>query len=74
MDEGRIDAYQVNGTRSISHLIYADDILIFSKANQKSLNSIKEILDVFSKFSFSEVNNDKINAHYSKFVGSHPYP
>jgi len=54
MDDGKIDTYQVNGAKSISHSIYVDDILIFSKADPKSLNSIKgsmELLGVFSRFS-----------------------
>lgn len=71
MDEGRIDTYQVNGAKSISYLIYADDILIFSKANLKSLKSIKEILDVFFKFSGLEINSEKSSVHYSKVVDSY---
>lgn len=60
----RIDAYQINGAKFISHLIYADGILIFFKANLKSLRSIKEILGVFSKFSGLGVNNEKSMVHY----------
>lgn len=40
----RIDTYQVNGATSITHLKYDNDVLIFSKANQKSLEAIKKIL------------------------------
>lgn len=60
--EGRIDNYQVNGARSISHLIYVDDVLIFSKASHKSLKGIKEALRYFSTFSGLEVNSEKRNA------------
>lgn len=41
----RIHTYRVNGASSISHLIYADSVLIFFKANTKSLNAIKKVLE-----------------------------
>lgn len=51
----KMDTYVVNGVVSISHLIYADDVLIFSKENPKSLGTIKKILESFSKCSKLEV-------------------
>lgn len=63
--ERKIDIYKMNGATSISHLMYANDVL-FTKANPKSLNAIKGILDVFSKFSGLEINRDKRVAVYSK--------
>lgn len=33
VEEGKIDSYQVSGDKSISHLFYVDDILIFAMAN-----------------------------------------
>lgn len=42
------DTYQVNGSTSITHLIYADDVLLLTKANTKSLRCIDEIFEVFS--------------------------
>lgn len=62
----RFDTYLVNGATSISHLMYADDILIFSKANPKSLSSIKKILKEFTQFSGLEVNTQKRSATFSK--------
>lgn len=73
MDNGKINTYQINGGKSISHLIYADDILIFSKVNPKALQSIKRILDIFSNFSGLEINKEKSSVHYSKVVDSFPY-
>lgn len=63
-----MDPCIVNGARFISHLIYADDILNFSKANPKSLSNIKHILESFSSFSGMEVNLQKSSAYYSKAV------
>lgn len=33
---------------SVSHLMYVDDILLSTKANPKSLKSVKTILETFS--------------------------
>lgn len=35
VSEKRIDTFQVKGATSATHLIYANDVLIFSKANTK---------------------------------------
>jgi len=56
----------INGSTSTSHLIYVDDILIFSKANPKLLGAIKHILYIFSTFSGLEINHAKSSVHYSK--------
>lgn len=45
---------------------YADDILIFTKANQKSLGNIKEALKEFTKFSRLEFNQAMCTTTYSK--------
>lgn len=65
--EKRIDTYQVNGSTSITHLLYADDVLIFSKANQKSLRAIKSILAKFTIFSGLEcIDTTKSSITFSK--------
>ncbi|XP_020673916.2 uncharacterized protein LOC110093385 [Dendrobium catenatum] len=40
----------------ISHLLYADDVLIYSEANRKEAKEIKEILDNFSRI---DIGNGK---------------
>lgn len=67
--ERNIDTYKINGAKSVSHLVYADDILIFSKAYPKSIRAIKRILEIFS-FSWLEVNLQKSSVNYSIAVGS----
>ncbi|KAL9673805.1 hypothetical protein QQ045_030067 [Rhodiola kirilowii] len=44
---------------SLSHLMFADDIIIFSKADLGSLMKIKEALSVFHSWSGLEVNGSK---------------
>lgn len=46
----------INGVTSISHLIYADDVLLFSKANPKILHSTWVIQEKFSAFSGLNIN------------------
>lgn len=62
----KIDTYQMNGATSITHLVYVDDVLIFTKVNYKSLNSNKITLETFVKFSGFEVNSNKSSATYSR--------
>ena len=61
-----IYTYQVNGATFISHLMYANDIFIFSKTNPKSLNAIKAMFEKFSLFSGLEVNASKSSSTFSK--------
>lgn len=68
VEEGEIDTYMINGAKSVSYLVYANDVLIFSKANTKSLKAIKETLSIFSSFSGLEVNENRCDAFFSKSV------
>ncbi|XP_043719471.1 uncharacterized protein LOC122667252 [Telopea speciosissima] len=52
----------------ISHLLFADDIFIFCRANQEDLLSIKAILDLFFDLSGQETNYAKSWMHFSKNV------
>lgn len=58
----------VNGTKSVSHLIYADDVLVCTKANIKSLKASKEVLGIFSNFSGLDMNEEKSSTYFSKSV------
>ena len=44
---------------SLSHLMFADDVLIFSGANRDSLSIIKQGLGLFQGLSGLEINQDK---------------
>lgn len=50
MEAKKINTSSTN-LQSISHLMYADDPLLFSKANPKSKRTIKEVHEEFSDFS-----------------------
>lgn len=46
-EEGNIDNFVVGGVKLVAHLLFADDLLIFSKGNFKSINTVKRILQRF---------------------------
>lgn len=56
----------VNGATSISHLVYADGMHLFSKANPKALHNIQQILEQFSAFTELEINNQKCSVVFTK--------
>lgn len=43
-----VDTYIMGGAKSPSHLIFADDLLLFFKANIESIRTLKKILSNFS--------------------------
>lgn len=52
---------------SITHLMYVDDVLMFTKANTKSVNRINGILEKYTTFSSLELNRNKSFITFSKF-------
>lgn len=48
---GKLESYKMVGVNPISHFLFADDGLCFTKANAKSPHAIKEIIHDFSTFS-----------------------
>lgn len=52
----------------ISHLFFADDLVIFSKVDLKHGKIIKDILGRFYEFSRHKVNGRKTNIFFSKGV------
>lgn len=55
---------------NISHLFFADDSLIFCKANGDEAGHIKEILECYGKASGQQVNINKSAVIFSKNTGS----
>ncbi|XP_019150111.1 PREDICTED: uncharacterized protein LOC109146914 [Ipomoea nil] len=53
------------GAPAISHLFFADDSLLFFRANQREAVNIKQCLDLYSLASGQLINFDKSNAVYS---------
>ncbi|KAL3813976.1 hypothetical protein ACJIZ3_015244 [Penstemon smallii] len=51
---------------AVSHLLFADDTMIFCNANSFSANSVKFVLDVYEKASGQQVNYQKSSIAFSK--------
>lgn len=55
---------------SISHLMFADDLLLFSEASQNQMNIILDCLNMFCSISGQKVNARKTSICFSKNVSS----
>ncbi|KAL0416151.1 UNVERIFIED_CONTAM: putative mitochondrial protein [Sesamum latifolium] len=65
--EGRLQGvYIYRGAPSISHLLFADDTLIFSKASLECTMVIQDILEVYRRASGQEINFSKSLVVFSK--------
>jgi len=43
----------------LTHLLFADDVLIFCKAHDRTLQAVKQALDVFHATTGLQANSDK---------------
>ena len=50
----------------VSHLLFADDSLLFFKADRVSAEEVKDILQVYCEASGQQVNMDKSSIHFAK--------
>ncbi|KAL0413804.1 UNVERIFIED_CONTAM: hypothetical protein Sradi_1582100 [Sesamum radiatum] len=65
--EGRLCGIPVcRGAPSISHLLFADDTLIFSEASGESVHTILEVLELYRRASGQEINFSKSSVAFSK--------
>lgn len=54
-----LDTYKLGGTTLITHLVFIDDLLIFTKANKKSLETKKHTLVEYVTFFGLHANPQK---------------
>lgn len=64
----RIELYTSGGAVVESHLVFADDVVFFCRASQKSIRALREVLDEFTEFSGLKINCEKSFTIFSKRV------
>ncbi|KAL0403885.1 UNVERIFIED_CONTAM: putative mitochondrial protein [Sesamum radiatum] len=70
--EGRLQGMSIcRAAPSISHLLFADDTLIFYRASPKSTRAVLDVLDVYHRASGQEINFSKSFVAFSKNTGEH---
>jgi hypothetical protein len=52
----------------VSHLLFADDSLLFFRANRENSLVIKEVLDTYCRASGQQINMEKSSIHFAKGV------
>ncbi|PNY15946.1 ribonuclease H, partial [Trifolium pratense] len=55
----------------ISHLMFADDLLLFAQASEDQMREVMHILDIFCSMSGQEVSQEKTSIMFSKNVQQH---
>jgi hypothetical protein len=50
----------------LSHLLFADDCIVFSEASQRGATRLQHILDIYSRGSRQQVNREKSVVFFSK--------
>jgi hypothetical protein len=54
----------------VSHLLFADDSLLFFKANKENAMEILDVLSVYCRASGQQINVDKSSIHFAKGVSA----
>jgi hypothetical protein len=67
--DGRISGVQMNlGGPAFTHVMYADDLILFSKENRREATILNECLEKYCLWSGQLVNRDKSGLVFSKLV------
>ncbi|WOL17301.1 hypothetical protein Cni_G26092 [Canna indica] len=66
VQSGKLTPFKIRNAAPVSHLLFADDILLTFRANPNSLDSVKKIFKDFEKFTGLSVNFEKSSIFYPK--------
>ena len=65
--QGHIKGYSLcRNSLRLTHLLFADDSLLFSRATNKKCQGVLDILDVYGKCSGQQINRSKMTIFFSK--------
>lgn len=69
---GRISGIKVSrGSPHITHLMYADDLVIYCKANEKEVWEAESCLNLYCQWTGQKINWDKSIIHFSNNTSRH---
>ncbi|KAF5446820.1 hypothetical protein F2P56_032419 [Juglans regia] len=72
-EERKIGFYlQPRGTPVISHLLYADDILVFANGSRKSVRAIRDTLSIHEQWSGQKIKNGNVSFWFDKWLDEGP--
>ena len=54
------------GASDISHLLFANDSLIFCRVAREECSNLKRVLDIYEQASDQELNSDKTSLFFSR--------
>jgi hypothetical protein len=72
--KSRVQSSNLNGITvatsalMVSHLLFADDSLLFFKANRESADEVKDVLHIYCQAFGQQINMDKSSIHFAKGV------
>lgn len=68
--DGKIKGVPVSrGAPSISHLLFADDSIIFCRASVLECDRVMKVLEDYERVSGQKLNKDKTSIYFSKNMG-----
>lgn len=70
MEEANLyNGYRINKyTPDVSHLMFADDLMFFRVLKNKTINTLQDVLFVYSSWSEQKTNFQRSSIHFSKGV------
>jgi len=72
----RIQSSNLNGIKVapsapvVSHLLFADDSLLFFRANAENAQEINDVMNIYCRASGQQINMDKSSIHFAKGVSN----
>jgi len=54
----------------VSHLLFADDSLLFFCANAENAQEINDVMNIYCRASGQQINMDKSSIHFAKGVSN----
>lgn len=67
--EGHLDTYKLVGVNLVTHLVFINDVLCFTKGTTKSLHALRNIFHDFLELIDMQINREKSGIYLSSSFG-----